>query len=45
MKKVVVASAVMLFAFLLLAWIKGGAQPMQWIEQPLEPGAPAGASG
>jgi hypothetical protein len=39
MKKVAVAGALALAAILVVAWIKGGAQPMQWIEQPVSAGA------
>lgn len=42
MKKFAVVGVVMLAAFLSLAWIKGGAQPMQWIEQPVERGSAPG---
>ncbi|MFC4192439.1 hypothetical protein ACFQFS_02885 [Novosphingobium lubricantis] len=35
MKKVMVACAVVLAAFVVLAWIKGGTQPMRWIEEPV----------
>ncbi|MDP3551372.1 MAG: hypothetical protein Q8R81_13420 [Novosphingobium sp.] len=45
MKKLAVVGAIALIAILSVAWVKGGAQPMQWIEQPVTPGtAPAGAS-
>ncbi len=36
MKKLAVIGAVVLIAFVSVAWIRGGAQPMQWIEQPVE---------
>ncbi|WP_292628919.1 MULTISPECIES: hypothetical protein [unclassified Novosphingobium] len=42
MKKLAVVGLVLLAAFLTVAWIRGGAQPMHWIEQPLQPGASAG---
>lgn len=38
MKKIAVAGLVLLAAFLLMAWIRGGAQPMDWIEEPVEGG-------
>ena len=44
MKKLVVAGVLLLAAFLTVAWIKGGAQPMQWIEQPVRPGVASGAA-
>ncbi|WP_157083215.1 hypothetical protein [Novosphingobium lentum] len=31
-----------LIAILVVAWIKGGTQPMRWIEQPVKP--PRGAA-
>ncbi|NLR69964.1 hypothetical protein HGI47_03605 [Novosphingobium sp. ERN07] len=43
MKKFAVVGAVILAAFLSLAWIKGGAQPMQWMEQPVDRGTAPGA--
>ncbi|MCX7282833.1 MAG: hypothetical protein NTX28_02105 [Novosphingobium sp.] len=43
MRKLAVVGVVLLTAFLTVAWIRGGAQPMHWIEQPLKPGASAGA--
>jgi hypothetical protein len=45
MKKLAVVGAFALIAIMSVAWIKGGAQPMQWIEQPVRPGtASAGAT-
>lgn len=38
-KLIAVISALALAAFVVIAWIKGGAQPMQWIEQPVSAGA------
>jgi len=38
MKKLAVACALALAAIVVVAWIKGGAQPMQWIEQPVVAG-------
>ncbi|MFM2372818.1 MAG: hypothetical protein RIS85_2540 [Pseudomonadota bacterium] len=35
MKKIAVVGVVALAAILVMAWIKGGTQPMQWIEQPV----------
>ncbi|MBB4613799.1 hypothetical protein [Novosphingobium taihuense] len=35
MKKIVVAAGIVVAAVLAVAWIKGGTQPMQWIEQPV----------
>ncbi|MCY1671769.1 hypothetical protein OVA07_12240 [Novosphingobium sp. SL115] len=35
MKKIAVVGVGMLAAILVVAWIKGGTQPMQWIEQPV----------
>lgn len=41
MKKLAVAGALLLVAILLLAWMKGGTQPMRWIEQPVGNGSPS----
>lgn len=32
-------AAILVTAILVIAWIKGGAQPMRWIEQPVSAGA------
>lgn len=32
-------AAILVAAILVMAWIKGGAQPMRWIEQPVSAGA------
>lgn len=42
MKKIAVVGVVALAAILVIAWIKGGTQPMQWVEQPVN--APSGGS-
>lgn len=37
-KIVAVVGALALTAVFVIAWIKGGAQPMRWIEQPVSAG-------
>ncbi|MGV3511796.1 MAG: hypothetical protein ACO1OX_07290 [Novosphingobium sp.] len=38
MKRIVVVAvaAVVVVALLMAIWVKGGAQPMQWVEQPVD---------
>jgi len=45
-KLVAVVGALALAAIVVVAWIKGGAQPMRWIEQPVSVGTatPKGAA-
>ncbi|CAH0496741.1 hypothetical protein NVSP9465_01786 [Novosphingobium sp. CECT 9465] len=40
-KMIAAVGAVVLAAIVVMAWIKGGAQPMRWIEQPVSAGATA----
>ncbi|MFN3457301.1 MAG: hypothetical protein ACK4Z8_06965 [Novosphingobium sp.] len=46
MKRIAVVTVVAIVAVALLAviWIRGGTQPMEWVEQPVDAGHVAGAT-
>lgn len=46
MKRIAVVTVAAMVAVVMLAviWIKGGTQPMEWIEQPVDAGHEAGAT-
>jgi hypothetical protein len=41
---VVTVTAIVAVALLVVIWIRGGTQPMEWIEQPVEANSEGGAA-